>query len=306
MINERDIERTLNEWLAAGPSESPDRVLGVVADRISRQGQRGAWRFPRWELPMTRDRRVAAGAVVLVLFLIGGIGLSALPPRAGVAVPSASASTSPTASPSPKATFPPASAIPTPLGRLEPGRYSSRVFPHRLTYSVPDGWWNEADDPTAFVLSRGPENANNIELVFDAYPPILDERSCQAQPDWDRPHRMSDLLAYWRSHPGLKIDTQDETSVGGLPGWKVILSLRPGWKSPCRGPDGEPAYVVHWSDGVPFTLGFSGTIQLTILEDADGRTIVLETRGEDPRILGEESAIVDSFVFDLPAASPTP
>ena len=112
---------------------------------------------------------------------------------------------------------------------------------------MPDGWWNDADDRTAFLLSKGHESANNIELLFDAYPPILDERGCQAGPDWDRPHGTSDLIAYWRSHPGLKVDAQDATWVGGFRGWNVTLSVKPGWKSPCAF-DEIPIVNINWDE----------------------------------------------------------
>ena len=305
MIQERDIERMLDQWLASGPSESPDRVLAAVVDRIGRQGQRGAWRFPLGDLPVTGSRRVGAALAVLLLAVVGGVGMFGWAPRAGVVTPSVTAT--PTAAPSATAAHSPRqTASPTPaptaLGKLEAGSHSSAVFPRRLTYVVPDGWWNDADDPTAFLLSKGHESANNIELLFDAYSPILDERGCQAGPDWDRPHGTSDLIAYWRSHPGLKVDAQDATWVGGLRGWNVTLSTKSGWKSAC-GSDGIPIVNINWG-GIPFVEGLSGSTQLTILADPNGRTIVLHTRGESPRILGEESAIVDSFVFDVPATAP--
>ena len=45
MTSERDIERILDLWFADGPTQAPDRVLDVVADRIGRQPQRPAWRL---------------------------------------------------------------------------------------------------------------------------------------------------------------------------------------------------------------------------------------------------------------------
>ncbi len=154
MIQERDIERVLDQWLAVGPTESPDRVLTVVVDRIGRQGQRSAWRFPRWDLPVTTSRRLGAALAVLLLAVVGGVGMFGWAPRAGIVVPSATAT--PTTTPSAAATVGPSPSVAAmPLAELSPGRHSSRDFPRLLSYTVPDGWWNDADDRTAFLLSKG-------------------------------------------------------------------------------------------------------------------------------------------------------
>ena len=45
-MNQRsDTDRVLRHWLADGPSQMPDRILDVVADRITRQPQRRIWRL---------------------------------------------------------------------------------------------------------------------------------------------------------------------------------------------------------------------------------------------------------------------
>ena len=44
MTHDRDIDRLLDHWFADGPTQAPDRVVDVVADRIGRQpsGPHGA------------------------------------------------------------------------------------------------------------------------------------------------------------------------------------------------------------------------------------------------------------------------
>ena len=37
MTQQRDIERLLDQWFSDGPTEAPDRVIDIVADRIERQ-----------------------------------------------------------------------------------------------------------------------------------------------------------------------------------------------------------------------------------------------------------------------------
>ena len=62
MTHERDIERLLDHWLSDGPTQSPDRVMDVVADRIERQHQRPAWRL-NWRHPKMNSLRALSNAV---------------------------------------------------------------------------------------------------------------------------------------------------------------------------------------------------------------------------------------------------
>ena len=48
MTHDRDTERLLDLWFAEGPTQAPDRVIDVVADRIGRHPQRPGWRLQPW------------------------------------------------------------------------------------------------------------------------------------------------------------------------------------------------------------------------------------------------------------------
>ena len=82
MTQQRDIERLLDLWFSDGPTESPDRVIDVVADRIERQPQRPAWRFHLREIHVNTMLRagIAVAAVVVVAF----IAVQLLPGQSGV------------------------------------------------------------------------------------------------------------------------------------------------------------------------------------------------------------------------------
>lgn len=67
MTNQRDIQGLLDVWLREGSTVAPDRVMDIVADRIERQRQRGAWRFPTGEFRMPALIRLAAVAAALAL-----------------------------------------------------------------------------------------------------------------------------------------------------------------------------------------------------------------------------------------------
>ena len=81
MTQQRDIERLLDHWFSDGPTEAPDRVIDVVADRIERQPQRPAWRFHLREIHVNTMLRagIAVAAVVVVAF----IGFKLLPGQSG-------------------------------------------------------------------------------------------------------------------------------------------------------------------------------------------------------------------------------
>jgi hypothetical protein len=185
---------------------------------------------------------------------------------------------------------------------LGPGTYESRTFSPHVTYTVPEGWWREADDGTAFVLAKGRESPDNIELLIDLYPPEVDERGCQSRIDWHVPHGVDDLVSYWESSPALVVVAREAVSIGGLDGWSVDIAVRPSLGYSCGfgvGPS-APAFVVRWDDGVPLTHGIGvDPNKLVILAAPDGRTMVIVVRAGDPTIAAEAAAIVESFVFDV-------
>jgi hypothetical protein len=79
-MNQRsDIDRVLGIWMADGPSAMPDRVVDVVADRISVERQRRSWRHHR-RPPMNPLMKLGA-AVVAVLVIAAAWAL--LPGRDG-------------------------------------------------------------------------------------------------------------------------------------------------------------------------------------------------------------------------------
>ncbi len=264
----------------------------------------------RLEVPRIGYAVAGMAAAVVVAVVIGVAGGSN---QSGVNPPSGPLSTAPAVSPttSPQATTPPsAKPLPTPepapLGTLEPGTYGSQVFPRRFTYAVFAGWSNEGDNRTAFVLAKAQDHG--IEMLFDVYPPLLDERGCQAAPQWDRPRRTSDLLAYWSSHPGVAVASRTPVAIGGLEGWDVDVAVKPSWRSPCDGTASARAYVVRWYDGIPFTHGMGTDRQrFVILDDPTGHTILIRVDSAGDRQFEDEAlAVVNSFAFDVaPTASTT-
>lgn len=73
MTSKRDIERILDEWLADGPTEAPNRVLATVEERIGRQPQQPAWRFHLGGARLSREFRAIAVVAAAVIVIAAGI-----------------------------------------------------------------------------------------------------------------------------------------------------------------------------------------------------------------------------------------
>lgn len=99
MKHERDIDRLLDLWLTDGPTEVSDRVVLDVADRIERQPQRPAWRFPRRPTIMSNSVRWAAVLMALALMAVVGFAVLGRPSDSGIVGVSPSDSSAPTDSP---------------------------------------------------------------------------------------------------------------------------------------------------------------------------------------------------------------
>jgi len=108
MTRDRDLERTLERWLADGPAQMPDPLFDAVIDRVDRTSQRRLAGFATRYLHMPSNLRFAAAAAAIVI-AVSAIALWAVvwPNRANVGVqPDASATPSLSAPPSPSASGP--------------------------------------------------------------------------------------------------------------------------------------------------------------------------------------------------------
>lgn len=150
-MNQRsDIDRLLRHWMDDGPSTMPDRVVDVVADRISVQRQRRTWRLLR-RLPMNPRIKLAAGVAAAVVLAVAGYYLV---PRDG------SVGVQPTPSP----TRPPRAVGD---GVLTSGRYlfrpSSTDSSLALTAEVPADWNGH---PDRVVTGPGDDEPVTISVAF--------------------------------------------------------------------------------------------------------------------------------------------
>ena len=258
MIDDRELTRLLNSWYGEGPTRAPSGLVGAVAGRIGRVSQRSSWRFGRRSRRLdVRTLAVAAGAAAFVVAVTIGLRSLWRQPPTGEASPTPASSA---ATPSPSPTFvpgpetPPTSngitaAVPPPLGMLPPGRYTSQTFVPALTYLVPAGWTNAADDPERLELTSRSGSADlRIEIVANVYPRCTLQGRCLPDFDPDEPHSAKDLADRAVGQPGLA-NGPSGVSIGGLNGWVVDQ----------RGPHGIGMMLVAYpASGPPKSLDTKG------------------------------------------------
>jgi len=136
MSQRSDIDRALQIWMADGPTVMPDRVVDVIADRISVQPQRRSWRLLR-RLPMNPRLKIGVAIAAVMIVAVAGWNLVARPSGPG----------GPTATPSPTPSTPdgtPPPAIPLTEGPLAAGRYWTQpldgISALTVSFTVPIGW----------------------------------------------------------------------------------------------------------------------------------------------------------------------
>jgi hypothetical protein len=167
MNTEEQVDRTLEGWLATGPTELPDRSVAAIVNQLDNTKQRGLFWLPG-RLNMPRFLPALGGAAVLVLVAVLAITFYANQQRIG-AQPSPTVSPAPTvaAPPSPAPTTPP-QASPRPSPASTASRFTSTI--HGISIDYPTGWqirpaseaWGL--DPVGF-------DATDIDIIFD---PILE------------------------------------------------------------------------------------------------------------------------------------
>jgi hypothetical protein len=306
MTSQQDLERDLERWFASGPTEVADRARDAFRARIAREEQRPAWRSRwTWRGPGSGTRLAMAVSGVAVAVVIGlawfrwtngpSVGITPVTP------PPPSVEPSPSVSPPPPSASPAAtSSVPafaSPGVVLESGPHVSHTFADPFAFVTPDGWLTDAESKSSYVLSQGPNAPDNIEILTDLYPPLIDAKGCMTEVRWDRPHAAKDLVDHTLAYPGFDA-TASPITMARLEGWRIRVSVKPGWERGCSGDgSGVPLYTVHWADGIPVTVGGSGVNEFVALDGHHGRTITIENRVSDPALVTEAAAIVDSIQF---------
>ena len=258
-MNQRsDTDRLLRHWMSDGPSTMPDRVVDVVADRISRQRQRRTWRlFGR----LTVTPAFKYGIAVTAVLVVAVVGYNLLPGTTGpggpttAPTPSAQPTAAPTAAPS-------ASAAPFayPSGILSPGSHATASFLPAFTFTVAEPWVLEGETISYYILfpdspanrtewARTESTANSILIASDLDRPYF---FCEAWED-SRGATAAQMVAAETATQALATTGVVDVEIGGLTGKQLDVRLKPGWTETCPGDPpgldfGDARYRVFFLD----------------------------------------------------------
>jgi hypothetical protein len=292
MSTDRDTTRIVRSWLRTDESESADRILGSVLDRLDTTPQRRAT-WPVRRLPeMNNTAKLALGAAAVVVAALLGINFL-LPGGPSIGGPEASLTSEPSDTP------PPTPAPLLPADPLEGGTYVSHPFASNpsltVTFTVPDGW--QALDARTLVplgddSTEGPDGA---AFVFTDISGIYsDPCNSLGAADVDAGATAEDLADAFSAQTAYEASVTDVT-LDGYSGKRVELQLPSSFDASCPR---EEYFVVG---GGIYPQGDDNRWQFTIL-DVEGSRLVIFSHdfpGTPAERRADLQAMVDSIEIQI-------
>jgi len=142
------------------------------------------------------------------------------------------------------------------------------MFQPVITFTIPDGWFNNSDTAGRFEL--GPVNTDPLSATYSADTLSHDKRviqidenlaipdGCSQQPDPSVDRTIEAMTQWLTSHPGLVTTQPEPVTIGGLDGVVIDISLDPAWTETCPWSQEQPV-VEFLVDGTP--AGFADAIE---------------------------------------------
>lgn len=284
MTHQRNIENLLDLWLGEGSSVAPDRVIDVVADRIERQPQRGAWRFPTWEIPMPAYLRLAAVAAALALLGAGAIYFAGSPrPTVSPPNPGPSPTLIPSTSPSPSPYVLP-STVPDQTAQTL--SWTSRPG---LRINLPAGWKVKSAaqtlDPLYLSLLFGSDSHPGGGVTIRANPVLGgDPDPCaSAVTDVGTGRSVTAIVAALLADPRLTTTPGPAFTLDGTPAQILDIALSPSFKSfvadTCA-PGKEPMATLFGGPGSIIALAGDRRVRV-ILTEVEGVPVLVFVMPEE-------------------------
>jgi hypothetical protein len=302
-----DLDQSITAWLEAeAPERAPERLLSVSRDRIRLTRQRRL-PWPARGMPITGTAlRLAVGVAAVVALAV--IGVRLLPDGRSISGPNPSPS--PSRSPSP---------TPTPLtstlaqgppyvpasGLMESGRYRLG----RITFTVPDGWTAYQE----WAVLRGdyaadpPDGAGFVRWRIGSV--YADPCHWSTSPTISTGSTVDDVVnAFKAQDRGGHVVTPIDVTVEGYRG-KLIDLVVPAGIDFADCDQGEYHSWISPNEGDRYNQG-PGQHDVLRIVDVGGTVEAILTDysvATSAAVRAELQAMVDSVVFDTPAASsPSP
>ncbi len=201
----------------------------------------------------------------------------------------------------------------TNLGPLAPGRHVATPFrpfgggtSGSLSYSVPTGWKEQGESPSAFAIF-GPDPAvlTSVSVLSNVIPSTAD-KDCGSPAVADVGRTPHEVAAWLATLTGLVVTKPTEVTIGGLDGVMVDVSVARTWIEPCTTPPQPGTDVSTFVDAASGDP--SGTIsgetreRYILLDRGDGQTLVVDVEAQDkatwPAVLAAAMPVVSSLEFD--------
>jgi len=194
------------------------------------------------------------------------------------------------------------------LGVLSAGTYSTTSFRPSMTYAVPDGGWaNVKDRVGVFALMAPGESFAGVEAdTSDWIGVFRNVRAAAAGCDEEvEPGVVSAqaLTDWFTSQPGIVATEPQPTSVGGLSGFMIDLSLAPDWTGTCPFIPDIPLVNLLMgtgpSEGLGIVVEATWTTRLYLLDFEDDNIAVYVMDHPGRFSLDDYDAVVRTIQFDL-------
>jgi hypothetical protein len=311
-MNERsDIDRVLRHWFEDGPTTMPDRVVDVVAHRISVRPQRRSWRLlGRFSMSPLFKYGAAAAAVLIVAV----VGYNLLPKQTGVGTPT----TQPTAAPSPAATVVPTPTavgirdVPAEGAPLAPGPWRFHVASESSAISIvadmPAGWSGGSLGIENIAATNSLPRGIAVRFEMPAHGVFSDpchwDRNGNGTLDEDGDvaigSTIADLVTALRANASFTSSAPAPVAFGTYSGQRLELRLPTDLEpSTCdRDPTDDSGTYRIMPDTI-YSQGKANIWEMSIVDVAGTRLVLIIEYfpGTDPAKLAEARAIVNSFVI---------
>ncbi len=223
------------------------------------------------------------------------------------------------------------SDLPLPAGggvTLPPGRHETSAFDPfdrprvsgQLSYTVPDGWTVEDDQPTTIVLHHF-HDASPGRPATDSFIGLFTQPRMAADfasgaicgPFSEAPgvgRGVGDLVAAIRARPGVVSTPPAAVTIGGYEGQMLDLHLAPAWIGGCRAPEGPIVgmpILLEAGSGPSVGISPAHPLRVILLDLTGGRTMAVAIYGVEPSQassfdaqVAEAMPIIESFAFHPP------
>jgi hypothetical protein len=165
--------------------------------------------------------------------------------------------------------------------RLDPGALWSADF-GAVTYTVPDGWANDADWPGSFELVPASDllldgSSRTRQIGLNTQPTAMaQDVPCSDTPAIGVGRTVNALTTWLRTVPGLVTTAPKAISIDGHPGQWLDVRVDPGWKRTCP-PDGTRPIIAYFNPGIAISNVERERLVLLDLGDGDVIAIVVWT-----------------------------